>query len=452
MTDQEEDRKPGNEGALHCLECGAVLPADAESCVECGNERLIMPERWVPPGESRPRSENGRRLGRETRILVGLSLALFCALGLLSVARARNAALIQEDSPDDMQIVLENDMQQIAEAPVEEPVLSVEPDRLDIGILRTTATSLQESGAWYDAADAWSRVTEHPDAALDDFLALADVCERAESPGAAQAALSRACVRFPENPGGYLAMGAYQEDRGNHNAAMLQYQLGLTYCENDPGLRSGLLRCEEELGLFEEPPPVEPEQIEEILEAMIESQPIPDPLPEPVLPPEPVESVRSEQPERDGFTPVTLIGWESTLDNDNSGVPGEGTQVEGSQAEEGEEETQIPIEIIDLKLDATLDSVTVELITDRPAELISSHADEPPRLVIRLPGARIRPGANVPLTVTLNTPLVERVNLIETSADNSVVLLIIYLGQETRYTVGSDATTVRVIIGTGTGG
>ena len=110
------------------------------------------------------------------------------------------------------------------------------------------------------------------------------------------------------------------------------------------------------------------------------------------------------------------------------------------------------IEIIDLRLDATLDSVTIELSTDRPAELISSQADEPPRLVVRLPGARIRPGANVPLTVTLNTPLVERVNLIETSDDNSVVLLIIYLGQDANYTVGSDATTVRVNIGRGTGG
>lgn len=452
MADREEERKPGNEGALHCLECGAVLPADAESCNECGNERLIMPERWVPPGESRPRSGNGGKLGREARILVGLSLALFCALGLLSVARARNSALINDDGPDNMQIVLENNVQQVTELPVEEPVLSDEPDRLDIGILRTAATSLQESGAWYDAADAWLRVTDHPEAALDDFLALADVCERAESPGAAQAALSRACARFPENPGGYLAMGAYQEDRGNHNAAMLQYQLGLTYSENDPGLRSGLLRCEEELGLIEEPPQPEPEQVQEHIEALIESQPVPDPLPEPALPPEPVETVPPEQSEPDGITPVTLIGWESTLENDNSGVPGEGAQVEGSQVEEGEEETQIPIEIIDLKLDATLDSVTVELTTDRPAELISSQADEPPRLVVRLPGARIRPGANVPLTVTLNTPLVERVNLIETSADNSVVLLIIYLGQEARYTVGSDATTVRVIIGRGTGG
>ncbi len=443
MADQEEDRKPGNEGALHCLECGVVLPADAESCIDCGNERLIMPERWIPPGESRPRSENSRRLGRETRILVGLSLALFCALGLLSVARARNAALIQDDGPDNMQIVLENDVQRVTELPLEEPMLSVEPDRLDIGILRIAATSLQESGAWYDAADAWSRVTDHPDAALDDFLALADVCERADSPGAAQAALNRACVRFPENTGGYLAMGAYQEDRGNHNAALLQYQLGLTYSENDPELMSGLLRCEEELGLIEEPPPAEPEQPEGTLEALIESQPVPDPLPEPVLPLE---------PEPDGIIPVTLIGWESTLENDNSGVPGESAQVEGSQFPEGEEETQILIEIIDLRLDATLDSVTVELTTDRPAELISSQADEPPRLVVRLPGARIRPGANVPSTVTLNTPLVERVNLFETSADTSVVLLIIYLGQETRYTVGSDATTVRVTIGRRTGG
>jgi hypothetical protein len=144
------------------------------------------------------------------------------------------------------------------------------------------------------------------------------------------------------------------------------------------------------------------------------------------------EEPAGQQPNR----PVTLIG-----------VAPEGSGSPASANGGGETYSGPVVEVKDLRVEATSDQVTVELITDGPPELSSRSATDPPRLIVRLPYTRIARGSSFPTSVALNVPLVERVVIAETSDDSIVtVLLVIYMGPGTRYTVGSDAQSVRVII------
>jgi hypothetical protein len=351
----------------------------------------------------------------------------------------------------DMRVTTENGAGRAAgiegQVPVEQ---DSEPALVDIAALRTMAMQYRDSGAWFDAADAWALVVEHPDSRIEDFLALADSRERINDTLSAVDTLNRACVRFPDDPRGYLALGGLQERLGKPGEARFQYLVGLSYCPNDPLLTEGFSRCEKQLGLLPETPEINLEGLQAALESMSsgtaaaggtagQTSGAAGSQPEGT-------SERDRQDQGSGDSPTTLIGGTSTATSGNTGSAVGSTQVEETDEEGEEEEIYSGIEILDLRVVATEDSVSIEVATDGPAELVTSQASDPPRLVVRLPNARIADGAGVPSEVRLNTPLAERVNLIKTSADSNVVLLVVYLGQGTRFTVGSDARTVRVTI------
>ncbi len=474
MTSRGDDTQAGTDSTLQCLECGAILPPDSTGCDQCGNKNLLLPERWTPPDRSRLLLISAGQLGRETKVLVGLSLALFCALALLGATKMQTNSMLKGEQEHEMQIVVRSEL---IEGPVPEvEVLPEEPEHveeIDIESLRASALEAEEAGAWFDAADHWKAVTKQPDATLDDFLLLAEATERSGDLNGARTALNLACVRFPDSPGGYAALGALEERSENPSAARFQYQVGLSYCPDDPGLREGLGRCDEALGISAEDAQVDWRELQEIIEGAVEEsseQPPIEDEPKLTQPPpsdeeeseqvesqvaEPVEEqeeltvdevppVVEEEPEAPPDEPVTLIGSEPVDGETESDVAEEGEQV----AEEAtEEEKQPVIGVTDFRVEATEDSVIVELRTDRPAELISSSAGDPPRLILRLPNARIAEGADIPPRVTLNTPLVESVNLSESSADSMFVTLVIYLGPDARYTISSGPNAIRVNIG-----
>ena len=99
--------KSGADG-LQCLECGAILPGGVEKCPSCGNEKNLHGRTMVATGGdvSTKGSVAGQGMARDTRILVGLTLALFCALIFLGSARARREAMLKGISPENLTVVL----------------------------------------------------------------------------------------------------------------------------------------------------------------------------------------------------------------------------------------------------------------------------------------------------------------------------------------------------------
>lgn len=451
MSNPDRDQKAGTEdGVLHCLECGAELPADATRCTECGNERLILPTRWAPPDSGKPPLAFIGGLGRESRVLVGMTLALFCALILLGFAAAGTNAKLSGKSDNDVEIVMANRAStesqpvgnNLPEDSVDEVAVDGAPENIDE--LRAQALEAERNGAWFDAIDLWSEATNHADARLDDFLSLAEACEHVDDTHCAAMTLNRACVRFPEHPQGYLALGSLHERLGNLESARFQYEVGLGYCPGDPGLRQALRRVESELGVDGE----EREGFD--WQQWAEDQSI--------------DSGESEPSEPDDVSDSGSDDSQSGSDGDSSGQD-EGTPAVtliGDNADENDTEDRDTLiaendtaseealaAVVDLRVLATSEQVTIELITDEAVAFSTSNASDPSRLIIRIPDARIATGSAD--NVALNVPLVERVNLIESSTDNRIVVLVVYLGENTRHSVASEGRTVRVTVWTASG-
>ncbi len=456
----EGDLKPSQDKGLHCLECGTDLPDDASKCPNCGNEKNILPARWHPPDSFGGLKSSFSKLSNETRILVGLSLALLCTLWMLGSARAGSQVLLNGQQDTGIEIVradLGNVVQieevEITGHPPGTSAQELEP--VNIEDARLQANSVQDDGNWFDAVDLWTEVTRMENAVLDDFLALANAHDRVDDTFAALASLNSAIVRFPESPEGYLKLGNLQERMDNLNAARFQYQVGLTYCPGNIDLIENLHRVETGLGLVDEtipdftpetvpaeiPVEIEPDGsvIVELVVPVIEPVEIePDPVPEnPVQP--------DTEPEPDIDEPLTLIGGEP--DVLTSGTP-DSDEPDGDVSDSTTPEEGLIIDILDFEISATNDMVSVNLIVNSPAAFSTSTASDPPRLIVRLPGTRIAPGSSIIRDININVPLVERVHLGEGSADNkTVAILVIYLGENVRHSVSADDHSVRVRIG-----
>jgi len=450
---------------LRCLECGASLPDDAVRCASCGNDRLIMAARWSPPGDDRPHGSGITgllRISREARVLVGLSLALFCALWLLGGARDRTTAHLRAGRSTGLQVASAGPGDQVPEIIVDgepaQPGSGIGAD--NIGNLRLAAVAADNRGEWLDAIEAWTLVTNHPDAALEDYLELAQTQLKADDPVAAVDTLNRACVRFPDQPDGFIALGALRERQGNLNAARFQYEVGLENCPDSKTLRDSLSRVDKALanapvltepliggitpqgdsGLPDEPESPGQSQTPGAPEARLETgavQPINNTEDSQVESP----TDNMEEPRETG--PVTLIGSDpGETDND------ELNRTEGTENAEDQEvrDANPAIEVLDLKVSASQEQVRIEIVTNQPAVFSTSRGDDPPRLFVRIPDARIAAGASFLRSANLNVPLVERINFIENADSNMYVSLVIYLGADTRHSVAAESRSVIITI------
>jgi hypothetical protein len=418
---------------VHCLECGATLPADARSCSICGNERLIFPSRWDPPGdEAKSDPVRSAWLGHESKILLGLAGALFCALALLGSAREGTAAKIAGDiekgpSVVVSQAVLSEPSSSGEVAPLQEPVVT------EIESLRAVAVLADSNGAFPEAAEAWARVAACPDAGFSDLVRLSQACERAGDPDGAVEALNRAVVRFPDKPDGYLALGGLRERMGDLNGARVQYNIGLSFCPGDSRLAQELARVERATSAG-------PGQNDTLGLMTIEGYPVPG-SPESATQ-QPVARISAPsiregepvQPEVNEEGPVTLIG-------DGSGSRPGGTDLLGGDGSER------IIDVQDLRVDATSDRVTIVLATSGPAEFSSRSATGPQRLIVRVSHARVSPGGGCPNGMALNVPLVSRIAVAKSSdSGEKTVLLVVYMADGARYTVGSDSSGIRITV------
>jgi hypothetical protein len=458
-TGQSVDLNKDTVSEVHCLECGATLPVDVCRCASCGNARFILPERWIPPGESksgeepdsegvtgeRITGEEGRgeslrvtRLGSEARVLVGLSLALFCALALLGSARDRTDARISGVEAKKMQVTIEKTSSNVATAGVQDENAVVFNDT-DIAALRASASKAEASGAWFEVVDAWTSVTNSPEVTLTDFVSLANAQVRVEDTNAALHTLNRAVVRFPDKPDGYLELGALREKLGDLNAARVQYNVGLSFCPTDTRLASALSRCENALGLtLPEPDYSDLTPIQ----AMVPSDgsnpgdgwiagELSGTIPWSSLVHPASNEIKTEVPVKN--KPQTLIGTDTVQPAVDSG-------------EKNPPVVQEPVAWVrDVNVNATADKVTINFLTSGTIELSSRSSGNPSRLIIRLPRVKVAEGANFPRNISLNTSLVDRVAVVESSDDNIMtVLLVLYLGENVRWSVGSDAQAIRV--------
>jgi len=397
-----------------------------------------------------------------------MTVILVIALWMLGSARARTQALIDGETLENVEVVIANtgmvnELPDIVEIEIPpEPVVETR----DIGELRQTADSAGESGAWYDLADALQAVTEHPDAGYDDFMALVDAQERIEDVDGSRATLNRICVRFPDRPDGYLRLGELYESLGNINAARFQYEVGLTYCPDNVLLREALDSANEALGvtdnegltspvpewimpdfvedsaapdvsledIFGEATSVEPVDVEEVLNIQAE--------PEPASQTDQPRDTIIENSSSDESGVVTLIG------SDSGPGDAETTDVTGEAATDASDGTEsaVIVEIYDLRVETSPDQVTIELFTSNPAAIGTSRGSEPPRLFVRIPDARLVPGAGIARSISLNTDLVERINIVDNTENNLWVSLIVYLDQNTRHSVAADSRSIRVTI------
>lgn len=452
MSNHDGDQMAGMEDVVHCLECGATLPANASHCTECGNERLILPTRWTPPIGKKSRLADLLGLGGEARVLVGMTLALFCALILLGFAAARTNAELSGKTGSGVEIVMSGTQAVSPESDLAETLdtgeIGFEAEAVPENIeeLRERARETELQSAWFDAVDAWHEVTSQPGAEIGDLLSLAAACERVDDIQCATTSLNRACVRFPEYPQGYIALGSLHERLGNLESARFQYEVGLGYCPGDPGLRHALRRIEQELGIEDgaasgfdwqqwaegqsdipdEFEPLEPDQVSDTGSDDSQS-----------------ESVEPDSSE-DESSPVTLIGVSSGSEAESDSEDRDGTH--NAQADSADSDDEALVDIVDFRVLATSEQVTLEIVTTEQVAFSTSNASDPPRLIVRIPDSRIATSSNEASDIALNVPLVERINLIQSSTDNRLVVLIVYLGDNTRHSVASDARTVRVTV------
>jgi len=375
------------------------------------------------------------RLGREARVLVASTLALICALWVLGSASTHSGAGLGSEAGD-VKIVpaqpgyaAEAVEQEVFPQQLEEELSATGADEL-----RVAARDAEEKGAWSEALEAWTGIAGRPDAGVEDFLALAAVQDQLQDAASAATTLTRACVRFPDRPEGYIALGELYELAGNLNAARFQYQTGLGGCPENAALKRGVERVER--ALREEAataPGLESPQGEIPTQAPAVASPQDTPGAAVETPQAQPQRQTAEEAESPEGGPVTLLDGRPE-------EPGEvGTAEAGAAA--------APLtEILDFGVEATAEQVTIRLMTDRPAAFSSSVASDPPRLIVRMPDARLAL-SSLGCSMVLNTPLVERVNLVESSTDSNVVILVVYLGEATRHAVAADARSLRVSVG-----
>ncbi len=409
-----------------------------------------MPSRWVPPDDDEYHRSGTLGLGKEARVIVGLSLALFCALWALSAVRGHTQARLNGETELGIQVVDVNLNDIGSEQVYEETEVEPEPimDTESINAQRLSALAAETGGDLQSAVDILMSITADSGAVIDDFLMLARAQEELGNLQAAGETLNRACIRYPDRPEGYAAIGAFREREGNTTAARFQYQIGLSYCPGDENLLEGLSRVERVLDVDDEPVelPVlnEPEQIDEITE-IIEPETVggsPISEPEEILSSDEMESSPGESSDMqtteetdnpDDSELISLIGPEESdseiiiMDSEDSTEP-------------------VIAEILDLYVNAEQDCVTIKIITDQPVAFSTSRGIEAPRLFIRIPDARIAVESNIVRSVVLNVPLVERINLVESTDSNMYVSLIVYINQDARYSVAADSRSVNITI------
>jgi len=450
ILDKEPNPVDGTEaeaaGDMRCLECGASIPKDSKSCPECGNEKLILPPRWSPP--VRENASGGIFIMRdETRLIIGLTVALLISLWMLGSARAGNDERINNESETPVQVI-SADADVSADLP--EPVISeidvtaeTESEQVNINEIRQLARLKEQEGIWPEAVLKWMEVTGCPDAQPGDYIALANAQKMADRLTASRETLNRTCARFPDSPDAYIAYGKLCEELGDLEAARIQYQIGLNHCQDNDDLHQLLNAVEIALNISD--PPVE--------EPVLVAEHIPPPVEAPELPTEDLERadeiltsieeasvVTSSDP-----TVADSSGAEQPVDLIGSGRSEDSGSVDTDTAPEPEENSLVSI--TDLRVDAVQNQVTIEIVGNTQMAFGSSSASDPPRLIIRIHNSQLSEGAGIPSSVSINTFLVERVNVVESSTDNSdVVMLVVYLGTQTRQSVSSGTNSVRIVI------
>lgn len=430
-------------GNTQCLECGALLSPDASACDSCGNAHLILPSRWVPPEEGKKPGKNlGMFMRKDTRVLLSLSIALFIALSLLSNARARTEALINGKSPEN-RIVFEKSESLSTTTNVPEPDSRFQDD---INALREAARTSDALSNWSTSVQIWSQVLNYPEAEADDFLALANALEKLGNIQAANEILSKAIAKYPQNPSGYFALGNLDERQGLFESARAKYKAGLLNFPEDKALAEGLTRVEKAIKTKELQaiqPVLRPEEtpMKPLNQYMTSGLPNDSLKPESAKIQAPQEKKDEEKSSPAGKerNRVTLIGEENS-EKDT-------TATGGTETEEKKGSYLGPvIEILDLAFSATSENVLVQINTSGPVELHYRSASNPPRLVLRLSRAAISSNAHFPENITVNTPLVDRITMIQSPEEKSTVIFMIYLGEDARYSVSSDSMSVRVNI------
>ena len=464
---REGESGPQGTSVLHCLECGADLPSDAQSCPHCGNERLILPGRWSPPGDERSMDEpRTGRFNSDIRILVGMTLALVVALGILGSARGRtNARLAGEVNQGAVRIETSqiNDELEIQGAPIDD----IQFNDIDVEKIREQARLSEMNNAWLDAANTWMLVTLSDQVIVSDYLALGNAWEKAGDMTAASSALNMAIVKFPENPLGYAALGELNERQGNLNAARFQYEIGLSYQPDNSMLMAGLARTEEKLGYLDTMPvpqddfqfPLVPyerdsdEMFQEVVSEVIgmeeyeeRKQTFGGPVfVDPSQPDSPGPGPQIVTPENllnDDAAPVTLIGLNGGTEETDGTAEPDGTDIADTITEDNEG----TVEIRDITLSATTNKVTVQIFSNEPPEFSTSSATEPKRLILRLQNSVFAPGSRILRNINVNVPVVDRVTIVENEPDNKVIVLVLYLGEDTRYTVTGESGVLKVIL------
>jgi len=454
----------GDDG-LQCLECGAILPAGIDSCPTCGNEKNLMAARWSPPGDvSSVDPVPGQGMARDTRLLVGLTLALFCALIFLGSARARTEAMLNGESPDELTVVSAGYGQSNDEPAVEEVSVSPEPveDTDDIDTLRLQAQVSDVNGDYTGSADVWKEVLAHPEAGLSDFLSLAKAQENDGDLIGSGETLTRACNRYPDSPDVYLALGGLRERQENPEAARFQYQVGVSYCPDNEELRTRLEEIvrvpadeteiwppdwlnDPEVPEVEIPVPVEEPETIVLYEPHTEDEVVSmdhEPVRIFIEPEEttPEGDNDNREPERSGL--ITLIGGAEEVEAEPE--PENEDEPLVSEAEETDETE--PLEIRDIRITASETRVVIEVHTSRPAIFSTSRGTDAPRLFVRVPGAIIPEGAPVSRNININVPIVERISVVENSDTNSYVSLVVYLDPAARHSVAAVGQTLQITI------
>jgi len=274
----------------------------------------------------------------------------------------------------------------------------------------------------------------------------------------AMAACNRAIARFPENPIGYKALGELNEMDGDYTAARFQYERGLSLAPSDPDLLAGMDRCDRALDFQTEEGAgagyASENYLLEVasrLSAVSKQDDKPETsterLPEIIQPagnrgsgPLIVEGPSAEENEDE---PVTLIGVE-TGSSDVNIEDAPTTLLPASDLLAAD--TTGLVDIKDMRLLVTEERVTLVMETSGPVEFSTRSASDPSRLILRLQRARIAPGASVSKSIGVDVSLLSHVTIVESEPDSNVIVLVLYLGADTRHTVAGEAARLRVIL------
>jgi hypothetical protein len=144
----------------------------------------------------------------------------------------------------------------------------------------------------------------------------------------------------------------------------------------------------------------------------------------------------------DDAAPVTLIGLNGGTEETDGTAEPDGTDIADTITEDNEG----TVEIRDITLSATTNKVTVQIFSNEPPEFSTSSATEPKRLILRLQNSVFAPGSRILRNINVNVPVVDRVTIVENEPDNKVIVLVLYLGEDTRYTVTGESGVLKVIL------